>query len=200
MTDVVHSIAPWFLARYQPALERTARENLCRVGFENWYPTIIDLRAVPLRKIPPKKRHLAQRMVQEIRRPRFVGYILIRPLPWCRWDINRLFDLTGCGGIVSNGEHPAKIEDFDVELMRIAEARGVFDTFVGVAPRFRIQLNEQTHQQWTAQAQKILNLDEARKFRVFIDAFGRIERIIAHVEGRAEPDRSLQRSPSRGHA
>src|SRR5262245_4168871 len=132
MSDSLHSIDPWFLARYQPALERAARENLCRVGFENWYPSIVDVRSVPLRKIPPKKRHLAPRMLQQIRRPRFVGYILIRPLPWCRWDVNRLFDLTGCGNVVSNGEHPAKIQDFDVELMRLAEARGKFDTFAAV--------------------------------------------------------------------
>ena len=194
MTDglSVHSIEPWFLARYQPALERTARENLCRVGFENWYPSIVDVRAVPLRKIPPKKRHLAARMLQEIRRPRFVGYILIRPLPWCRWDINRLFDLTGCGSIVVSAGHPAKIEDFDVEIMRLCEARGVFDTFVGVAPRFRIRIVEQTHQQWVEQGKKFLNLDDARKFRVFLDAFGRVERIIAQVEGSliTEPKRA----------
>jgi hypothetical protein len=182
LADTVHSLAPWFLARYMPALERTARDNLCRVGFENWYPSIIDVRPVPLRKIPPKKRHLAARMLQEIRRPRFVGYILIRPLPWCRWDVNRLFDLTGCGNIVSNGQHPAKIEDFDVELMRLAEARGQFDTFAAVGPRFRIRIDVQTHQQWISQGKKLLNLDDARKFRLFLDAFGRIERIIAHAE------------------
>lgn len=185
VSDTLHSIDPWFLARYQPALERTARANLFRVGFENWYPTIIDVRPVPLRKIPPKKRHLAARMMQEIRRPRFVGYILIRPLPRCRFDINRLFELTGCGSIVSNGEHPAKIEDFDVELMRVAQASGQFDTYTAVAPRFRIKLDDQSYQQWTSQAQKFLNVDDAGKFRLFIDTIGRIERIIAQAEGSA---------------
>lgn len=185
MTDglAVHSLAPWFLARCQPGLERAARDNLCFVGYENWYPTIIDVRRAPLRKIPPKKRHLASRMVQEIRRPRFVGYILIRPLPWCRWDVNRLPDLRGCGKLVSIGDHPAKIEDFDVELMRLAEARGQFDIYATIRSRFRIALVERTHHEWISQGVKLLNLDEARKFRLCIDALGRIERIIAHAEG-----------------
>ena len=185
MTDglAVHSIEPWFVARYQPARERAARENLCRVGFENWYPTIVDVRMMPLRKISPKKRHLAARMVQEIRRPRFVGYILIRPLPWCRWDINRLFDLTGCGSLVVSAGHPAKIEDFDVEIMRLCEARGVFDTVAAVRPSFRIRIDEQSHQQWVTLGKKFLNLDETRKFRLCIDALGRIEHVIAQAEG-----------------
>lgn len=180
---VLHSIAPWFLARYQPSLERTARENLSRVGFENWYPTILDMRALPLRKIPPKKRHLAPRFIQEVRRPRFVGYILIRPLPICRFDINRLFDLTGCGSVVSCGEHAARIEDFDVELMRLAEARGTFDTFIGAASQYRTRISKQAQETWTAQGKRLLALDEARKLGLCVDAFGRIEQLIAQARG-----------------
>lgn len=182
MTEL-HSLDPWFLARYLPSLEQTARANLTRVGFESWYPSFIDLRQLPLRKIPPRKRHLAQWFVQEVRRPRFTGYILIRGLAWCRYDINRLFDLTGCGGIVTVGGIPAKIQDFDVELMRIAEHFGQFDTFSGSARgRFRIQHLDTSHNPWVAQGKKLLNLDEARNFGLLLDAYGRFATVVAEAE------------------
>jgi hypothetical protein len=182
MTEL-HSLAPWFLARYQPSLERTARENLTVAGYENWYPSFVDFRPMPLRKIPPKKRHLAQWFVQEVRRPRFVGYILIRPLPWCPCDVNRLFDLTGCGSIVAIGGVPAKIQDFDVELMRLAEARGKFDTYSGAAfGRYRISHIDRNLNPWVAQGKKLLNLDEARNLRLLIDALGRIATVISAAE------------------
>ena len=137
---IIHSIAPWFLARYQPNLERTARNSLARAGFECWYPTYLDIRPMPLRKISASKRRLGHLFVQEIRRPRFVGYILVRPLPWCRQDLNRLFELPGCGAVVTLGGKAAKVEDFDAELMRLAEARGVFDVHTGVGRRGRYRV------------------------------------------------------------
>ena len=42
MTEL-HSLAPWFIARYQPRLEKTARANLTIAGFENWYPSFVDI-------------------------------------------------------------------------------------------------------------------------------------------------------------
>ena len=183
--NLVHSLAPWFLARYQSGLERTARENLCRVGYENWYPTLVDIRPRPLKTIPPKLRHLAPWFVRKVRRPRFPGYILIRPLPWCRYDVNRLFDLTGCGGIIAIDGLPVKIQDFDIELMRLAEARGQFDTWTGRGSGGKYRITgtvDDSHKEWVEQGQKFLNVDESRKFALLVDAFGRFATVISTVE------------------
>jgi hypothetical protein len=183
---IIHSIAPWFLARYQPNLERTARNSLARAGFECWYPTYLDIRPTPLRKISPSKRRLAHLFVQQIRRPRFVGYILARPLPWCRHDLNRLFELPGCGAVVTLGGKAAKVEDFDVEIMRVAEVRGTFDTWVGVGPKGRFRVSPAAvDQRWIAQGKKLLAVDEARKLHLAADALGRIGRLVDEANGTA---------------
>src|SRR5262245_66502913 len=110
---------------------------------------------MPLRKIAPSKRRLAHLFVQEVRRPRFVGYILVRPLPWCRHDLNRLFELHGCGGVVTLGGKVAKVEDFDVEIMRLAEARGVFDVHAGVGRHGRYKVTAAgLDQRWESQGRK----------------------------------------------
>src|SRR5262245_49776648 len=138
--ELLHSFEPWFVARYQPRLARVARENLARVGFETWYPTIIELRPMPLNRLTANKRRHRFSFLREVRRPRFVGYILIRTLPDCIWDVNRIDELSGCGSIVRFGETPAKIQDFDVEIMRVAEATGQFDvlTYGGPPGRYRV--------------------------------------------------------------
>jgi hypothetical protein len=68
--------------------------------------------------------------------------------------------------------------------MRIAEARGEFDTYCGTGERgrFRVSTIEQTHNPWAEQGKKLLNLDEARKFRLSIDALGRVASIISQAE------------------
>jgi len=183
---IIHSIAPWFLARYQPNLERTARDSLARAGFECWYPTYLDIRPTPLRKISPGKRRQAHLFVQEVRRPRFVGYILVRPLPWCPHDLNRLFELHGCGGIVSLGGKVARVEDYDVEIMRLAEARGTFDTVVGVGSRGRYKVTPAAlDRRWTGQGKNLLRQDEARKLQLAVDALGRVARLVEHANGAA---------------
>jgi hypothetical protein len=187
---IIHSIAPWFLARYQPNLERTARNSLARAGFEVWFPTFVDIRPTPLRKISPSKRRLAHLFMDEVRRPRFPGYLLIRPLPWCIHDPNRVRELSGCGGIVTLGGKVAKVEDFDVEIMRIAEAAGTFDTYAGIGKRGRYRVAPAAlDQRWTGQGRRLL-LDhrEARRLHLAVDALGRIAQLVDQANGAALAD------------
>jgi hypothetical protein len=180
---LLHSLAPWFLARHQPNLVRVACASLTRVGFEAWYPTIVELRPLPLRKIAPTKRHRAAFFLREVRRPRFVGYILIRMLPHCQWDVNRINELSGCGSIVRFAGTPAKIQDFDVEIMRIAEATGQFDTvtYAGPPGRYRISRTG-ADTRWTGQGKQLLGSQDARGLRLAVDAFGRVARIIEEAD------------------
>jgi hypothetical protein len=179
MPDAVYSLANWFLARYRPALERSALDNLARARFEAWFPTILDVRPAPLRLISPKRRHLSHRFVQYVRRPRFLGYILIRPLDGCRQDLNRLFELTGLGGIVAIGGVLARFEDWEVELMRLAEERGEFDRQIPHAGRYRISVGGEKPYPWIDQGRKLLNLDETSRKTLSVDALGRIASIVA---------------------
>jgi hypothetical protein len=192
---ILHSLDPWLLARHQPSLARTAIKSLWRVGFEVWFPTHRQLRPLPLRMVPAHKRHLAAYYLRGIRCPRFPGYLLIRPLPFCEWDVNRLADLRGCGSIVSVDGRTAKIQDFEVELMRIAEATGVFDQYVGVGRR-RYTITPENGQEWIWHSEKAQNLDGSGKFRLFVDSLGRIARMIEGDEtSLSENGRHLTPSP-----
>lgn len=183
---LLHSIDPWFLARHQPNLERTARNSLARAGFECWFPSYLDIRPTPLRKISPSKRRLAHLFVTEVRRARFPGYLLIRPLPWCQHDPNRLCELHGCGGIVSLGGKVAKIEDFDVELMRLHEAKGTFDTYAGGGARGRYRISRAAADQtWIGQGKNLLR--QARELQLAIDALGRVAQLVNGAETALAP-------------
>lgn len=174
---ILHSLDPWLLARHQPSLERTAVKSLWRVGFECWFPTYRQLRPTPLRYVPPNKRHQAAWYLREVRCARFPGYLLIRPLPFCEWDVNRLADLRGCGSIVSVNGRTAKIQDYEVELMRIAEANGLFDQHIGVGRR-RYTITPENGREWFGKGEKPINLDVSGEFRLFVDSLGRIARMI----------------------
>jgi hypothetical protein len=121
---------------------------------------------------------------QEIRRPRFVGYVFVRPLPWCPHDPNRLFELHGCSDIVTLGGKAARVEDFDIEIMRIAEARGTFDTVVGGGARGRYRVTAVgLDQRWTGQGKQLLDCAGAKTLHLAIDALGRIEQLVDQANG-----------------
>lgn len=183
-TELVYSMDPWFLARYEPQLEKTAIDSLNREGFECWYPTYRDVRPLPLRLIPPKKRDQAHLYMRETRKPRFVGYILIRR-KFGNFDVNRLFDLKGCGSVVTVGGCIAKIRDYDVELMRLAESDGRFDHQMtrGSAKPYRLTKSaDDGRDQWVGQSRALGRLDESGKTSLFVDAYGRVAHIIAGAD------------------
>lgn len=184
---ILHSLEPWLIARHEPNRERTAAVSLAQAGFECWFPTYLEVRPLPLRKVPPRKRHLAAYFLREIRCARFPGYLFVRPLPFCRYDLNRLVELRGCGGVVTLGGKAAKIQDFDVELMRLAEAQGKFDVHIGVGRRRyfieRENCSMASIRSRSAISKKFPNVDESREFRLLVDALGRIARIIGQAEG-----------------
>ena len=180
----VYSLDPWLLARYLPQLEKTALNSLNREGLIGWYPTYKDVRPTPLSRIPPKKRDQADKYMDEVRKALFPGYILIKRIFGC-FDINRLFDLEGCGSIVTVGGCVAHIPDFDVEIMRLAEAYGSFDRFSarGSTKPYRLtRLPEGMDRRWTDQADRLVRLDESGRTSLFVDASGRIARYIASAD------------------
>lgn len=177
----VYSMAPWWLGRYQPRMEKTAMDSLNREGFECWYPSYRAFRQTPLRHIPPKKRHMASQFITETRNARFPGYMLIRRVFGC-FDVNRLFDLKGCGGIVKSGGEVAHIQDYDVELMRLAEADKRFDSYELYShARFRITPLTAA-EPWMAQCKLLDRVDESGKTSLMVDAYGRVAQLIAQAD------------------
>jgi hypothetical protein len=174
----IHSLDPWWIARYQPQRKNTAISSLTREGFECWYPTYRSFQQMPLRKIPPKKRHMARQFMVEKRSERMPGYLFIRRATG-RYDVNRLFDLQGCGSVVTNSGVPARVADHDIEIMRLAESDGTFDELQDHS-RYRIApLDPKALKCWSGNSQLDGRLDETGKMVLKVEAFGRIAKLLA---------------------
>jgi len=194
---VIHSLEPWLIARTVPSLERTAQLSLIRAGYEAWFPSLVDLKPLPLRRISPNKRHMAKFFVQEVRRPRFAGYVFARPLPHCRWDPWAIGELHGCRGLVYLGAKTAQVPDWDVEIMRLAEARGTFDTWIGTGRKhYRITRAADTQGTKRGRPLPLLGPEEARRLHLAVDAMGRVSRLIDQANGTAFAPMAAQAKPS----
>jgi transcription antitermination factor NusG len=183
----LHSHAPWWIARYQQNLENTAFHHLRRAGFEHWTPTFKNVRQMPLSKVPPKKRKHAKSFLQQVRKKRFPGYVFIRRA-FGSFDINRLFDLRGCGSVVTVSGSAALVKDFDVELMRVAEADGTFDVYqFNSMPMAYFKVDwikgdDGLKQQWDSIGPTRCRLDDSRRLSLSSDAFGRVSHLIASAD------------------
>lgn len=183
----VHSLKPWWIARYNQQLERTALHHLLREGFECFSPTYRDVRQQPLRKVPPKKRKNAAMFLVQVRKKRFPGYVFIRRA-FGHFDINRLFDLRGCGSIVTVSGQAALVADYDIELMRLAETDGRFDVYQlrGMPlAYFKVETLEgdsDLKKQWDTQGPLRMPLAESKDLSLTVDAFGRVSHLIAHAD------------------
>lgn len=126
---------------------------------------------------------MAHLFIRETKKARFPGYILIRRVD-DNFDVNRLFDLKGCGAIVTIAGCIAKIPDYEVEIMRRAEYEGIYDAHVVQSPgRYKLTpLADDGLQQWTGQSRALSRLDESGKTSHFVDAVGRVAHIIARAD------------------
>lgn len=124
-----HSIAPWILLRCVGGMEKSGTEWLERNGFEAWYPKGKIIKTVPLRHLPSKTRHKrANQQVVERERSAYPGYILTRWM-FGEFDLNRVYELPGIIGVCCFGDQVATVPDYEVEIVRVQEARGEFDQF-----------------------------------------------------------------------
>lgn len=181
----LHSLEPWWIMQCKPNCERIALVALARHGFEAWYPTYRQFSPVPLRKIASNMRHKAKDRVQIRFRMQYPGYILIRRL-FGSFDIYRLFDIDGCGGLCvfegDDGAIPAAIPDHRVELLRLEVASRKHDEFNGVASgrvmKSGILDDAKAMKPWTFHRPLIGQLDESAQTSLFIAQGDRILRVI----------------------
>jgi len=174
---------PWWIVRVKTNSYKTAENSLKREGFECYSPTFKVLTSVPLRFVPPKKRHQATLYRREIRRRQFDGYIFVRRM-FGNFDLNRMFDLDGCGAIIRAAGTIGLVLDYDIELMRLVEMDGTMDqvtveTFRGYKVT---RLNDD--QQWEGSSKIIGRLDDSQRTVLFVERMGRIAQLIS----RADPE------------
>lgn len=172
---------PWLIMRVQANRYTTASFELKRVGIESYSPTFRVLAPMPLRMVPPKKRHQASLYKHEVRRRRFDGYMFIRKL-FGNHDLNRTFDLEGCGALVRTVGSIALVPDFDVELMRLAEANGLHDEVVIETYRGYKVTRLPDEQRWEGKSKIIGRLDVNGETILFVDRMGRIARLISQAD------------------
>lgn len=189
------SMNPWFIVTTEPRAQEAATKSLQREGFEVYQPVAHEtIRVqVPLRKLPSKTRHRRQRAgIQEVTKeaPVFGSYMFIRRISGC-YDLSRLYELHGVGGICLFGEMFALVPDYVVELIRLKEARGGFDSYNQAVQTLRRPLKVETNdpglmKEWTGGGRHIKDLDDSDRALLFVrDAFGRVTRIIT------SPDNAL---------
>ena len=171
---------PWWIMRVVASMYKTAEQALLREGFESFAPTYKVLGQTPLRMIPPKKRHQSNLYRRELRKRRFDVYLFIRRL-FGNYDLNRLFDLDGCGSVVMVASSFALVYDFEIELMRLAEADGAWDD-TSVETHRGYKITRLPEQRWTGESKIVGRLDDSIKTVLFVNRMGRIARIISQAE------------------
>jgi len=181
----VHCFDPWWIGRVKSRAHRVARDALKREGFEVWYPQGRLLTLMPHRFIGPKKRNRKQIVLREGVREPYGDYIFLRRL-FGSFSVLRLFEVSGCYGICLIGEQPATIEDFEVEMLRLAEFDGKFDRCEAhiTAKQLRLADIRQTDAAKERAASEPIThaiLDTTQQTLLFVEAFGRITRVVAGI-------------------
>lgn len=173
---------PWWIMRVQPNAYATAEDSLLREGFESYSPTFKVIGPMPLRMIPPKKRHQSGLYKREIRRRRFEGYAFVRRM-YGTFDVNRTFDLKGCGSIVRTAGSIALVQDYDIEVMRLAEADGSWDEITVETYRgYKVTRINDAAKSYTGQSKIVGRLDSADRTVLFVERMGRIARLISQAD------------------
>lgn len=176
-----YSHDPWWIVRVQANAYRTAEYELQRAGFESYSPTYKVLGPMPLRMIPPKRRHQSGLYKREVRKRRFEGYIFVRRM-FGTYDANRFFDLRGCGSIIRSVGSIAMVHDYEVELMRLVEADGTMDEVVVEAYRGYRVSPIAAQKVWNGKSNIVGRLDSAAGTVLFVERMGRIAQLISQAD------------------
>lgn len=179
----LHCFDPWWIARVKSRMHRSARIALMREGFDAWYPQGRLLSRMPDRYVGPKKRNQKQAVLKEDVRTPYGDYIFLRRL-FGSYSLMRLFDLNGMYGVCLTGEAPAIILDYEIEMLRLAEYDGKFDLCdLSISAKqlrlAEIRKTKAAEDRGISEPVTHTILDSTRQTLLFIEAFGRITRVVA---------------------
>lgn len=126
--DIEVCLDPWQIAFSRPQLQKAAKRSFERIGYECWYPVRKVVTTKPLASMSSKNRHKRRHETVE-RFETVIGcYLLIRKIKDVTFTED-LYELPGIGGLCHFGESVATVADFEVELLRLAEADGRFNEY-----------------------------------------------------------------------
>lgn len=185
----LHPIGPWLLVRTAPRMEKTARLWLLRVGIEAWYAKGRRVSLTPLRRLPSKTRHKRVRQVIAKEFPAFPGYVLARPVFGLNYG-RQICELPGVIGACCFGNTVAKVQDYEVEVLRRYENIGIFDIFAtSEAEHTYAQQSERAYKLaggakavWAGQGKRMYRTCESGEIVTFKQNLGRIDRVISLQE------------------
>lgn len=175
------SIAPWLVGFVKPNGHKAALKSLRREGFEVFYPKARHVTTPPLRTLTASKRRNAHLFAREVERPAYGAYIFLRSFQAHACPIASLHELPGVGGVCRLGECVVQVADFEIELMRVAEARGVFDRYsVSSTTRYQLAPSALDGPTYHGTSRLLVHrgLDESGTMVQFVEELGRIIQII----------------------
>lgn len=180
----------WLLAYSHPHAQHLARKSLEREGFEVFYPLRKVVSCRPASSLPSKTRHRRRFEIVERIEAVLGCYLMLRRLCGV-FDMGRLRELHGVGGLCHMGNTAATIRDFEVELLRLAEAHGRFNIYHASLPgtyRVAIQIDPRVTDgktergNWHGVTRTTRRLDGTMPTMVFRQELGRIIRLIESDE------------------
>lgn len=151
-----------------------------REGFEAYYPKARHITTPPLRTLTASKRRKAHLFAREVERPAYGSYIFLRRFR-ADYSLARLYELPGVGGVCVLGECALVVADFEIELIRVAEAKGIFDCHtVSSNTRYQLAADALTQRTYwgTGRLLGAGRLDESAAMVLFVEELGRVFSII----------------------
>jgi hypothetical protein len=185
MTEVA-CLDAWLLAYSHPHAQHLARASLEREGFEVFYPLRKVVMRRPSASLPSKTRHRRRFEIIERIEPVLGCYLMLRRLCGA-FDLGRLRELHGVGGLCHIGKTAATIRDYEVELLRLAEAHGRFNIYHASVPgtyRVAIEIDPRVTDSktergnWHGVTRTTGRLDGTIRTMVFHEELGRVIRLI----------------------
>jgi len=185
MTEVA-CLDAWLLVYSHPHAQHIARASLEREGFEVFYPLRKVVMRRPSASLPSKTRHRRRFEIIERIEPVLGCYLMLRRLCGV-FDLGRLRELHGVGGLCHIGKTVATIRDYEVELLRLAEAHGRFNIYHASVPgtyRVAIEIDPRVADSktergnWHGVTRTTGRLDGTIRTMIFREELGRVIRLI----------------------
>lgn len=193
----VQSFDPWIIGYAAPQSEHIAKASLEREGFEVWYPIRKIVTTRPQRSLPSKTRHRRRHEVLERLMPVLSGYLFIRRLTG-NYDLGLLRELAGVNGLCRFGEIIATLADFEIEILRLAEADGRYNSYDAAVPNtHRVwsadprmtdeKASPHLRSRWSGAQAPNGRFDKIGKSAHFVEEFGRVLRFVKSIQQPATP-------------
>ena len=116
----------WYIVRCLRGSDEQAKRALENRGIETWYPKIVELRALPLRKLSLGQRSSGVHVRHPVSCALFPRYLFIQA-DLADYDWQTIFKESGVGGFTCQGDLPVVIRPHELAKIRSRENGGLID-------------------------------------------------------------------------